>query len=121
MRNHGTGCAAIVDFDVQHGNGTEDIFWEDKSVMSCSTQQMPLFPGTGASSERGEHDNIVNAPLASEDGSAKFRAAFENVILPQLQKFAPELIIVSAGFHPHYRDPLASLNLRAEDSGWVPR
>jgi acetoin utilization deacetylase AcuC-like enzyme len=82
---------------------------------------MPLFPGTGASGERGEHDNIVNAPLASEDGSAKFRAAFENLILPQLQKFSPELVIISAGFDAHYRDPLASLNLKAEDFGWVTR
>src|SRR5258708_40355332 len=82
---------------------------------------MPMFPGTGARGERGEHDTIVNAPLAPEDGSAKFRAAFENAILPQLQKFSPELIIVSAGFDAHYRDPLASLNLRAEDFGWVTR
>src|SRR6267378_2245417 len=80
-----------------------------------------LSPGTGARGERGEHDTIVNAPLAAEDGSAKFRAAFENAILPQLQKFSPELIIVSAGFDAHYRDPLASLNLRAEDFGWVTR
>src|SRR4029077_4639072 len=87
----------------------------------CSTHQMPLFPGTGASGERGEHDTIVNAPLASEDGGAKFGAAFENVILPQLQKFRPERIIVSAGFDAHYRDPLASLNLKAEDFGWVTR
>ena len=71
--------------------------------------------------ERGDHDTIVNAPLASEDGSAQFRAAFENVILPQLTKFAPELIVISAGFDAHYRDPLASLNLRAEDFGWVTR
>jgi acetoin utilization deacetylase AcuC-like enzyme len=82
---------------------------------------MPLFPGTGASDERGDHDNIVNAPLASEDGSAKFRAAFDNVILPQLQKFRPELILISAGFDAHFRDPLASLNLNAEDFGWVTR
>src|SRR5258708_17802379 len=82
---------------------------------------MPMFPGTGARGERGEHDTIVNAPLAPEDGSAKFRAAFENAILPQLQKFSPELIIVSAGFDAHYRDPLASLTLRAEDFGWVTR
>jgi acetoin utilization deacetylase AcuC-like enzyme len=89
--------------------------------MYCSTHQMPLFPGTGAVGERGEHDNIVNAPLASEDGSAKFRAAFDNLILPQLEKFSPELIVISAGFDAHYRDPLASINLKAEDFGWVTR
>jgi acetoin utilization deacetylase AcuC-like enzyme len=95
QRKYGIGRAAIVDFDV--------------------------LPGTGASGERGEHDTIVNAPLASEDGSAKFRAAFENLILPQLQKFSPELILISAGFDAHYRDPLASLNVKAEDFGWVTR
>ncbi len=121
QRKYGIARAAVVDFDVHHGNGTQDIFWSDPSVMYCSTHQMPLFPGTGARSERGEHDTIVNAPLAPEDGSAKFRAAFENVILPQLQKFSPELIIVSAGFDAHYRDPLASINLRADDFGWVTR
>jgi acetoin utilization deacetylase AcuC-like enzyme len=121
QRKYGIGRAAVVDFDVHHGNGTQDIFWADPTVMYCSTHQMPLFPGTGASGERGEHDNIVNAPLASEDGGAKFRAAFENVILPQLTKFAPELIVISAGFDGHYRDPLASLNLTAEDFEWVTR
>ena len=121
QRKYGIARAAVVDFDVHHGNGTQDIFWADPTVMYCSTHQMPLFPGTGARGERGEHDTIVNAPLAPEDGSAKFRAAFENTILPQLQKFSPELIIVSAGFDAHYRDPLASLNLRAEDFGWVTR
>jgi acetoin utilization deacetylase AcuC-like enzyme len=121
QRTYGIGRAAIVDFDVHHGNGTQDIFWADKSVMYCSTHQMPLFPGTGAAGERGDHDTIVNAPLAAEDGGKQFRAAFENVILPQLTKFAPELIMISAGIDAHYRDPLASLNLRAEDFDWVTR
>ena len=119
QRKYGIARAAVVDFDVHHGNGTQDIFWADPTVMYCSTHQMPLFPGTGARGERGEHDTIVNAPLAPEDGSAKFRAAFENLILPQLTRFGPELIIISAGFDGHYRDPLASLNLKAEDFGWV--
>ncbi|HVX79188.1 MAG TPA: histone deacetylase family protein [Bradyrhizobium sp.] len=121
QRKYGIARAAVVDFDVHHGNGTQDIFWADPTVMYCSTHQMPLFPGTGASGERGEHDNIVNAPLAAEDGGSKFRAAFENTILPHLRKFSPELIVISAGFDAHYRDPLASLNLRAEDFGWVTR
>jgi acetoin utilization deacetylase AcuC-like enzyme len=119
QRKYGIDRAAIVDFDVHHGNGTQDIFWADKTVMYCSTHQMPLFPGTGARGERGEHNNIVNAPLAAEDGGMKFRAAFENTILPELKRFAPELIIISAGFDAHYRDPLASLNLKAEDFSWV--
>src|SRR6202012_702834 len=107
--------------DVHHGNGTQDIFWADKSVMYCSTHQMPLFPGTGASGERGEHDTILNAPLNPDDGGPKFRAAFETGILPQLKKLSPELIIISAGFDAHFRDPLASPNLQAEDFGWVTR
>jgi acetoin utilization deacetylase AcuC-like enzyme len=121
QRKYGIARAAVVDFDVHHGNGTQDIFWADPTLMYCSTHQMPLFPGTGASGERGEHDTIVNAPLAPNDGAAKFRAAFENVILPQLTKFAPELIIISAGFDAHRRDPLANINLDAEDFGWVTR
>src|ERR1700761_361844 len=121
QRKYGIARAAVVDFDVHHGNGTQDIFWSDPTVMYCSTHQMPLFPGTGAAGERGEHDTIVNAPLASEDGGPKFRAAFENVILPNLRKFSPELIIVSAGFDADYRDPLASLNMQADDFGWVTR
>ena len=121
QRKYGISRAAIVDFDVHHGNGTQDIFWSDASVMYCSTHQMPLFPGTGATNERGEHDTVVNAPLAPEDGSLQFRAAFENRILPRLAKFAPELIIISAGFDAHHRDPLASINLRGEDFGWVTR
>ncbi len=121
QRKYGIARVAVVDFDVHHGNGTQDIFWADPTVMYCSTHQMPLFPGTGASGERGDHDTIVNAPLASGDGSAKFRAAIDNLIVPQLTKFAPELIVISAGFDAHRRDPLASLNLDAEDFGWVTR
>jgi acetoin utilization deacetylase AcuC-like enzyme len=121
QRKYGIARAAVVDFDVHHGNGTQEIFWADPTMMYCSTHQMPLFPGTGASGERGEHDTIVNAPLAPNDGSAKFRSAFENLILPQLQKFAPEFIVISAGFDAHRRDPLANINLDAEDFGWVTR
>jgi acetoin utilization deacetylase AcuC-like enzyme len=121
QRKYGIARAAVVDFDVHHGNGTQDIFWADPTMMYCSTHQMPLFPGTGATGERGEHDTIVNAPLAPNDGAAKFRAAFDNLILPQLTKFAPELIVISAGFDAHRRDPLANINLDAEDFGWVTR
>jgi acetoin utilization deacetylase AcuC-like enzyme len=121
QRKFGIGRVAVVDFDVHHGNGTQDIFWADPTVMYCSTHQMPLFPGTGSRGERGEHDTVVNAPLAPEDGGVQFRSAFDNLILPQLEKFGPELVIISAGFDAHYRDPLASLNLRADDFGWVTR
>ena len=111
--------AAIVDFDVHHGNGSQDIFWSDNSVMYCSTHEMPLFPGSGAVSERGEHDTIVNAPLRAGDGGDKFREAFETVILPRLREFKPDILIISAGFDAHTRDPLANLNLVEADFTWV--
>lgn len=121
QRRHGLGRVAIVDFDVHHGNGTQDIFWSDPTVMYCSTHQMPLFPGTGARAERGEHDNVVNAPLAEGGGSREFRAAFDDLVLPRLASFAPDLIVMSAGFDAHRRDPLAGLDLEAADFGWVTR
>jgi acetoin utilization deacetylase AcuC-like enzyme len=111
--------AAIVDFDVHHGNGTQEIFWADKSVMYCSTHEMPLFPGTGAIGERGDFDTIVNAPLSAGDGGDAFREAFETVILPRLREFKPEILIISAGFDAHTRDPLANLNLVEADFTWV--
>ena len=111
--------AAIVDFDVHHGNGSQDIFWADKTVMYCSTHEMPLYPGTGATSERGEHDTIVNAPLSAGDGGDVFREAFETLILPRLHDFKPDLLIISAGFDAHTRDPLANLNLVEADYAWV--
>src|SRR5215472_12602082 len=119
QRKYGIGRAAVIDFDVHHGNGTQEIFWADPTVMYCSTHEMPLYPGTGAISERGERDTIVNAPLRAGDGGAQFREAFETTILPRLKSFAPELVMISAGFDAHYRDPLANLNLHAEDYRWV--
>jgi len=118
---HGADRVAIVDFDVHHGNGSQQIFWSDRTVMYCSTHQMPLFPGTGAPSERGEHDTIVNARLRPGDGGREFRAAFETVILPRLKSFRPDLIVISAGFDAHQRDPLANLNLLEADFDWATR
>ena len=119
QKSHGVGRVAIVDFDVHHGNGSQEIFWSDPTVMYCSTHQMPLYPGTGAASERGDHDNIVNAPLRAGDGGTQFRAAFEAHILPRLSGFQPELVMISAGFDAHARDPLANLNLLEADFDWV--
>jgi len=119
QRRHGVGRVAIVDFDVHHGNGSQEIFWSDPSVMYCSTHEMPLYPGTGARTETGEHNNIVNAPLRAGDGGPQFRAAVSNIILPRLEDFAPELVVVSAGFDAHTRDPLANLNLLEPDFAWV--
>jgi len=121
QKQHGAERVAVVDFDVHHGNGSQDIFWSDATVMYCSTHQMPLYPGTGAAGERGEHDTIVNAPLRPGDGGAQFRSAFETVILPRLRDFRPDLIVISAGFDAHQRDPLANLNLLEADYGWATR
>jgi acetoin utilization deacetylase AcuC-like enzyme len=118
---HGAERVAIVDFDVHHGNGTQDIFWDDASVMYGSTHEMPLYPGTGALDERGEHDQIVNAPLRSGDGGEAFRAAFEIAILPRLAAFRPDLIVISAGFDAHRLDPLGHLNLVEADYAWATR
>ncbi|HUZ33109.1 MAG TPA: histone deacetylase family protein [Xanthobacteraceae bacterium] len=116
---HGIARAAIVDFDVHHGNGSQEIFWADNTVMYCSTHQMPLFPGTGAVSESGEFNTVVNAPLRPGDGGEVFRDAFESRILPRLHDFKPELIIISAGFDAHVRDPLANINLVEADFAWA--
>ena len=116
---HGATRVAIMDFDVHHGNGTQDIFWRDASVMYSSTHQMPLYPGTGARGETGEHGTIVNAPLRAGDDGARFREAMESVILPRLDAFAPDLVIISAGFDAHKRDPLAQINLVEDDYAWA--
>ncbi|MDC5112985.1 histone deacetylase family protein, partial [Acinetobacter baumannii] len=114
QKAHGAERIAIVDWDVHHGNGTQDIFWDDPSVLYCSTHQMPLYPGTGARDETGA-GNIVNAPLAPQTGSEDFREAFKTRILPSLDSFQPDLIIISAGFDAHHRDPLAEINLDEDD------
>jgi acetoin utilization deacetylase AcuC-like enzyme len=119
QKQHGIASVAIIDFDVHHGNGSQEIFWADKSVMYCSTHQMPLFPGTGAVIESGEHNTVVNAPLRPGDGGEAFRAAFESRILPRLRDFRPEFVIISAGFDAHMRDPLASINLDESDFVWA--
>ena len=121
QKKHGLDRVAIVDFDVHHGNGSQDIFWSDKTVMYCSTHEMPLYPGTGAVSERGVHNTIVNAPLRAGDGGDQFREAFETAILPRLRVFKPDILIISAGFDAHTRDPLANLNLLEADYAWVTR
>ncbi len=116
--SHGAERVAIVDWDVHHGNGTQDIFWDDPSVLYCSTHQMPLYPGTGAKTETGA-GNIVNAPLDPDTGSEIFREAFNSRILPSLDAFRPDLIIISAGFDAHRRDPLAQINLDEDDFDWA--
>ena len=118
QQTYGAERVALVDFDVHHGNGTQDIFYDDPSVLFASTHQMPLYPGTGALGETGE-GNIFNAPLANGDDGSKFKEAFRERVLPALDNFKPDLLLISAGFDAHYRDPLAGLNLVADDFDWV--
>lgn len=118
QEKYGAERIAIVDFDVHHGNGTQDIFYDDDSVLFCSTHQMPLFPGSGAINEEGV-GNIFNAPLSEGADGSDFKEAFKSRILPAVDNFAPDLLLISAGFDAHYRDPLAGLNLTANDFDWV--
>jgi acetoin utilization deacetylase AcuC-like enzyme len=118
QKRHGAERVAVVDFDVHHGNGTQEIFWSDKSLLFASTHQMPLYPGTGAVSETGV-GNICNAPLRPGDGGDRFKEAFEARILPALRNFAPDLVLISAGFDAHKDDPLANLRLVEPDFAWA--
>lgn len=115
---YGAERVAVVDFDVHHGNGTQEIFWSDLDLFYGSTHQMPLYPGTGDRTEVGA-GNIFNAPLKAGDGSVAFREAMRTVILPALHDFEPELLIISAGFDAHKNDPLGSLELDEQDYIWA--
>jgi len=115
---HGLARVAVIDIDVHHGNGTQAFAWDDPNFFYASTHQMPLYPGTGQIAERGA-GNIVNAPLQPGADGAAFRAVIAESVLPALRRFAPEMVLISAGFDAHARDPLANLNLRAEDYVWV--
>jgi acetoin utilization deacetylase AcuC-like enzyme len=121
VQKAGAERVAIVDWDVHHGNGTQDIFWADRDVLFVSSHEMPLYPGTGAPSERGEHDTIVNVAFRAGDGGETFREAYEARVFPRLLQHAPDLILISAGFDAHRRDPLANMRLEAEDYAWATR
>jgi acetoin utilization deacetylase AcuC-like enzyme len=110
---------AVADFDVHHGNGTQAAFWDDAELFFASSHQIPFYPGTGARHERGAANNIANAPLPSGTGSHGFREAWRHDLLPAIDAFAPELLLVSAGFDAHRDDPLAGLLLDEADYGWI--
>lgn len=118
QRKYGADRVAIVDFDVHHGNGTQDIFQADGSVFYASSHQMPLFPGTGAPDEVGV-GNIVNAALTAGSGGELMRDVYLSFILPKLEAFAPDFLFISAGFDADYRDPLAQINWRPDDFSWL--
>lgn len=116
---HGLKRVAVVDFDVHHGNGTQSAFEQHADLFYASSHQFPAYPGTGLEHETGVDNNIVNVPLSPGSGSAEFREGYTARILPRLRGFEPELLLISAGFDAHARDPLAQLRLQTEDFIWV--
>ncbi len=119
LDHHGLARVAIVDFDVHHGNGTQDLVEDDPRILFISSHQSPLYPGTGMRSETGVADNVVNIPLRAGTGSAEFRRIAEAEILPRVAAFKPGMIFISAGFDAHRADPLANINLEADDYAWI--
>jgi acetoin utilization deacetylase AcuC-like enzyme len=121
QKRHGAKRIAVVDFDVHHGNGTQHMFEPFPDLFYASSHQYPAYPGTGAASERGSYDNVVNVQLRPGAGTAQFRAAYSDVILPALRAFAPDFLLISAGFDAHARDPLCQLEVQTEDFRWLTR
>ncbi|MBQ4807634.1 histone deacetylase family protein [Phaeobacter sp. HS012] len=121
LDHHGLARVAVVDFDVHHGNGTQDLLWDEPRALFISSQQMPLWPGSGRPEEDGVHGQILNLPLPPGSGGVQMKAAYVDQAFPRLRAFKPELIIVSAGFDAHQDDPLAELNWSTEDFRWLSR
>ncbi|WP_170336516.1 histone deacetylase family protein [Ruegeria arenilitoris] len=119
LDHHGLKRVAVVDFDVHHGNGTQDLLWDEPRALVITSQQMPLWPGSGRPDETGAYDTVLNIPLAPGSGGAEMRAAYETQAFPRLRDFKPELVIISAGFDAHQDDPLANLNWSTGDFAWV--
>ena len=119
LDRHGLGRVAVVDFDVHHGNGTQALLWDEARALYVSVHQSPLYPGTGDRHETGAHGNVLNLPLPPGTGGREFRDAVEAMALPALDDFAPELVLVSAGFDAHAADPLAQMRLTADDFAWI--
>jgi acetoin utilization deacetylase AcuC-like enzyme len=121
LDHHGLERVAVLDFDVHHGNGTQDLLWNEPRTFFCSSHQMPLYPGSGATHETGAHGNVLNTPLSPMTGGIEARRVWGDIILPAVDDFAPELILISAGFDAHAADPLANLNWQEEDFVWITR
>lgn len=119
LNHHSLARVAIIDFDVHHGNGTQDLLWNEPRALFCSSHQMPLYPGSGSASEKGAHGQIVNVPLNEGTGSGPMREAYESVIFPRVAALKPDLILISAGFDAHEDDPLAGLEWQTEDYAWL--
>jgi acetoin utilization deacetylase AcuC-like enzyme len=119
LDHHGLGRVAIVDFDVHHGNGTQDLLWDEGRCLFVSSHQMPLYPGTGRPDERGAHGQMLNVPLREGSGGAAMRDVYERVVFPVLTAWQPEFLLISAGFDAHADDPLAGLEWQADDYHWL--
>ncbi len=119
LDHHGLSRVAVLDFDVHHGNGTQDLLWNEARTLFCSSHQMPLYPGSGGAHETGAFNNVINTPLAPMTGTVEMQRAWGREILPAVDDFEPELIIISAGFDAHAADPLANLNWSEGDFRWV--
>jgi acetoin utilization deacetylase AcuC-like enzyme len=119
LDHHGLSRVAVVDFDVHHGNGTQDLLWNEERSLFFTSQQMPLWPGTGSPEETGAHDNVVNIALPPESNGIRMRSAYQDQVFPRLRAFQPELILISAGFDAHMDDPLAQLNWETDDFAWL--
>jgi acetoin utilization deacetylase AcuC-like enzyme len=121
LDHHGLKRVAIVDFDVHHGNGTQDLIWDEARCLFVSSHQMPLYPGTGRAEETGAHGQVMNLPLQGGGTGQDMRQVYERVVFPALKAWGPELLLISAGFDAHADDPLAGLNWQAEDYAWLTR
>jgi acetoin utilization deacetylase AcuC-like enzyme len=119
LDHHGLTRVAIADFDVHHGNGTQALVQEDPRILFISSHQMPLWPGSGAAHDTGPHGTVMNLPLKPGTGSKTFRDTYDRLVFPRIDTFAPQLLLISAGFDAHEDDPLAGLNLTTADFGWV--
>jgi acetoin utilization deacetylase AcuC-like enzyme len=119
LHHHKLARVAIVDFDVHHGNGTQDILWDEPGCLFVSSHQMPLYPGSGSPRERGEYGQILNVPLPEGSDGIFMRSVYEAQVLPRLHEWKPELILISAGFDAHADDPLAGLEWQADDYAWL--
>ena len=119
LDHHGLERVAVVDFDVHHGNGTQDLLWDEPRSLFISSHQMPLYPGSGAPSERGAHNNVLNVALDPGTGGAELKKAYDRTVLPALEAFKPQLLLISAGFDAHAADPLANLNWTESDFVWA--
>ncbi len=119
LDHHGLSRVAVVDFDVHHGNGTQDLLWDEARTLFISSHQMPLYPGSGAAHETGAHGNVFNVPFDPYADGARLRQVYEREVLPALDEFRPELVLISAGFDAHRDDPLANLNFTEDDFAWA--